>query len=72
MTEFEDITHQDSHTVEPTKVIKTESVNVDYSKMAVAALREIAVSRGLADAGDASKLKKKKLVELEIKNCKLK
>ena len=68
VTQLEEVTQQESHNVEPpveqTKVIKAESANIDYSRMAVAALREIVVSRGLADAGDASKLKKKKLVEL--------
>jgi len=41
-----------------------ETSDVDYSKMAVAALREMVVSRNLANSADVSKLKKKKLLEL--------
>ncbi|MHA2082119.1 MAG: hypothetical protein ACXABD_00055 [Candidatus Thorarchaeota archaeon] len=37
---------------------------VDYSKMAVAAIREIVLSKGLANASEVPKLKKKKLLEL--------
>ncbi len=50
-----------------TKVIQTESdshATVDYSKMAVAAIREIVLSKGLANASEVPKLKKKKLLEL--------
>lgn len=68
VTELSDLTHGESKSsedkTETTKVIKNDSMNVDYSKMAVAALRETVVSRGLTDAADASKLKKKKLLEL--------
>ena len=68
VTDINEATHQETHTIEspiePTKVINTDHVNIDYTKMAVAALREIVVSQGLASASDASKLKKKKLVEL--------
>ena len=50
-----------------TKVIQTEPdshATVDYSKMAVAAIREIVLSKGLANASEVPKLKKKKLLEL--------
>ena len=40
------------------------SANIDYTKMAVAAIREIVVTKGLANASDVSKLKKKRLLEL--------
>ena len=49
------------------KMVKTNNDNkgtVNYSKMAVAAIREIVVSKGLADAAKAAKLNKKKLLEL--------
>ena len=41
-----------------------DSANIDYTKMAVAAIREIVVTKGLANANDVSKLKKKRLLEL--------
>ena len=64
VTVLTDMSPEESKPSETTKVIKNDSMSVDYSKMAVAALRETVVSQGLADASDVSKLKKKRLLEL--------
>jgi len=51
---------------EPVKVVPVPSkpAKVDYSKMSVAALKEIVVGQGITSASGAAKLKKKNLLEL--------
>jgi len=58
---FETVKTSDTSTTDDAS---QEASNVDYSKMAVAALREIVVSKNLTNSADVSKLKKKKLLEL--------
>jgi hypothetical protein len=50
--------------LDPIEQLTNESLSFNYSKMAVAALREVVVDKNLATSTDAAKLKKKKLLEL--------